>query len=334
MKTNTVLTIAALLALSTSFCTLPALADKPAGPAQTGAASLLKARISIAVDQFKIEEARNDVYRLPAEVREGLQSELIRKLLASGNFDVREREATAVEQGNQERVIDAEHRGSESGNGQRRPARQMRTAANYIITPTVIGFDPGKTSGGGFNIPKIGNFGGRSQTAQMSLNIRISDAQTGEIIASETEVGKQTSKSNFLDVHIAGINFNNEKFKDSAPGKAIDEALDKAVKLVCTKLGGQQKWTAKVVKQDEETGRVTINAGSSRGLAPGQELTVYHRGSAGTDPDTGLDIPGDEVRVGLIRIDRAEGGYSYATVLSGKNFRSGDIARAEDSSAN
>ncbi len=324
MNTNT-LRFAALLALSAGLCTLPGLAGAAGRDTTPQSSAPAHLRISIAVDQTKIEETRNDAYRLPADVREGLQSQLIQKLLASGNFDVREREATAAAQGDQERAIDAQHRGSEPANGTHRPARQMRTAADYIVTPTVIGYDPGKVerSGGGlFGV----NIGDQKQTAKVSLNIRISDAQTGELIASETASGEDTVKTRGIIVNIGGLNFNSEKFRSSAPGKAIDKALEQAVNFISVKLSGQ-KWTAKVVKLDELTGRVLINSGSSRGVSAGMELAIYRRSADTTDPDTGAVIPGDEVKVGQISIERVESGYSYGKVTAGQAFKTGDIAR-------
>lgn len=312
----------------TALLGLPTLvrADKTSQPdtSSTANAAPRRMRLRIAVDQLKWEETRNDVNRLPADVREGIQSLLLQKLLRSNAFDVLERERTAFQSADQEAAIEANNRAQSPNGGANRPRPQARVAARYLITPTVIGLTS-STNNGGIRI--LGQrIGDKKETVELRLNIRISDAQSSRLLDSETVSGKQSTKSSGLDLRVGGIDFSNQKYQESAAGKAVEEALEKAVTYLTGRLS-HEKWQASVLKQDEVTKRVIINAGSNSGVTEGMELQVLHKSADIEDPSSGEMIPGDEVAVGVIRIERVEKGYAYARVLSGSTFKAGDVAR-------
>ena len=222
MKTNITRNAFALIALSVLSAGLPAAshADKKgknAPAASVPSVAPYRMRLTVAVNQFKVEEIKSDFNRLPADVREGLQSQLIEKLNACGNFIVMEREASARQSEDEEKAIDIKHRNHEPKGGAARAARQTRFAANYVITPTVIGFDPGKQETRRVGFPPFG-YEETKQTATLTLNIRISNAQTGEIIVSKEAYGKQTEKHRGTDLNWKQFCYSDGKFSNNAPG--------------------------------------------------------------------------------------------------------------------
>ena len=181
---------------------------------------------------------------------------------------------------------------------------------------------------------RIQKFGGvkinsQKNTATLTLRIRISNAQTGEIIATSEADGEASTTSTGIDFHRKDFDWNSSEVKSSAPGKAIDQAMKKAVKIISAGLAGEI-WTAKVLNQDPATKRIILDAGSKNGLQKDAELVVYHRSASVINPETGESFPGDEVEVGRICIARLEGRVAYAKIIKGAGFKPGDIVRLPD----
>ena len=284
-------------------------------------------RYRIVVDQGKWDQIRTEQWNLPPEVGAGIQAQLVDKLQKSGYFIVMEREATSEQQASAEDAIDATKRASLPPGTTLPPARQQRTVGNYIITPSVIGFVP--TGGGGNGVSFGGlSFGGKKAESTVTLSIRISDAQTSEIIDTQTATGKAQAKSNGLGLNFSGVNFTNDQFQSSPAGQAVDKALDDAVAKIVARLS-KEPWTALVAAQDKTTNRVIINAGNLSGVEVGQVFDIYRAGQAVLDPDTGEKISeGDEVKIGRIKIARVDRSASYADILDGQDFQARDIVKA------
>jgi curli biogenesis system outer membrane secretion channel CsgG len=303
----------------------PAKANIDTSAPSTTSGSRLRYRV--AVDQFKVDETRRARLDLPIHVAEGLQAMLVDRLQQSGWFLVMEREITAQSQAKEEDAIAAAKQEQVRQDGGPVIAdRQRRTPAAYIITPTVVGFDV--TSGGGRAVD-LGPFkvGQRRQDATVTLNIRISDAQSSEVLFTATAEGKHSCKDTSVGVDLGGIKIGDSRYNESAPGRAIDQAVSAAVDKVVERMR-QEKWSALVAAQDEQTGRVIINAGSASGVAVGQEFDVYRTGKMVRDPDTGAIISrGDEVRIGTIRIARVDNGVAYADPVEGKQFEARNVVR-------
>ncbi|MCK5076635.1 MAG: hypothetical protein KAR38_09675, partial [Calditrichia bacterium] len=86
-------------------------------------------------------------------------------------------------------------------------------------------------------------------------------------------------------------------------------------------------WSGKVIM--EKNGVIYMNAGSKGGISIGSKFVVYRPGEELIDPDTGLNLGSEEIKVGRIEItdDIANGKASKAKALDGQGFRKGDIVR-------
>lgn len=281
-------------------------------------------RLRIAVDQFKWNEIRDEYSNVPRDVREGLQALLIEKLHASGHFQVFEREATAREQARQEDEIDQRKRASlPAGTVQ---SRQARTPAQYIITPTVVGFQETESGKGDVKIGPVRVQRGKKKVT-LTLNIRISDAETSSTLETQTATGSAETKSGGMSASLKGWDFRDSQTKSSPIGKCVADALDKAVSQIVDRLS-KESWYAKVATYDARTGRVVINAGTDSGVTQGMEFFVYKSSGQVIDPDTGDIIShGDETVIGRIRVERVERAAAFAKVLSGNGFTTRNIVR-------
>ncbi len=284
-------------------------------------------RLRIVVDQGKWDSIKTQQWNLPPEVGAGIQAQLVDKLEKSGHFIVMEREATSMDQQNQEDQIDATKKASIGAAAAPMPARQKRTAANYIITPSVIGFTMTSGNKGGFSIGGLA-LGQAKQEATLTLNIRISDAQTSEIIDSQTAMGRAQAKASGGAVRLGSAGFNDEQFNASPAGQAVDQALDDAVSQIVARLS-KEPWSALIAAKDPVTGRIIINAGDLAGVTTGLTLDVYHASAPVLDPDTGETISaGDKVKVGTIKVVRVEHTAAFCEVVAGKSFLVHDIVQA------
>lgn len=315
-----------LLGLSTSGTQPASAGDLKKGDAPAALPAVPRLRYRIVVNQGKWDEIRTQQWFLPPEVGAGIQAQLVDKLEKSGYFIVMEREATAQDQASAEDAVDAAKRASLAPGAIAAP-RQTRTVGNYIITPSVVGFVP--TGGGGSGLSFGGiHLGGKKAESTVTLSIRISDAQTSEIIDTQTATGKAEAKSSGLGLNLAGANFSNEQFQSSPAGQAVDLALDDAVAKIVARLS-KEPWTALVAAQDKTTNRVIINAGNQSGVQIGQVFDVYRAGNPVLDPDTGEKISeGDETKVGSLKVVRVERNASYADIIDGKTFQPRDIVKA------
>ncbi|MDR3706813.1 MAG: CsgG/HfaB family protein [Capsulimonadaceae bacterium] len=309
--------LGALLVSTAALAAQPASADN-AQP---------RLRYRIVVDQGKWEEIHTDRWSLPPDVSNGIQAQLIDKLQKSGYFIVLEREGGAVRQGADENAIDANRRASLGPDSGVVAPRQVRTAADYIITPSVFGFKQTNSGGGGIGFGNL-VIGAKKSQATLTLNIRISNAQTSEILDTQTASGKAESGGIGVAGDINGTRFGMADFNKSPAGKAVNDALDDAVSKIIGRLS-KEPWRASVAAQDPETRRVIINAGDLAGVSEGMTFDVFRAGHPVIDPDTGQIISaGDRTRVGRIRVVRVEHNASYCDVVEGGKFLPRDIVQA------
>jgi hypothetical protein len=87
-------------------------------------------------------------------------------------------------------------------------------------------------------------------------------------------------------------------------------------------------WQAKIIKGDP----IFMNAGAASGIEVGDEFVVYRPGESLIDPDTGLNLGSDEIRVGTIRVTDNQignGKASKCVAIAGSDFQRNDIIRDE-----
>jgi len=291
-----------------------------------------KLKLRIAINQGKWELLRYESYKIDPDVIRSMQSKIIEKLQKSGMFEILEREATSDDSAVTEaQVAEARNKQVERRGQAPIAPRQVVIPADFILTPEIVGFNLTSKSGSKLDLNGIlgkiglggilGGGGARKQDvkATTELNLRIFAADTRAMLDSASGKGESSQNSVSVDGSILGVGVSNDKFSESPVGKAMDQAIEQAVKKICERLA-KEHWKAYVAAVSKETGRVTINRGATSGVDVGMEFTVMSIGESVVDPETGVVIPGDEVPVGRIKIVRVESGYAFAEVISGKQI--------------
>lgn len=297
-------------------------------------------KLRIVINQGKWELLRYENYTIDPNVVRSMQSKIIEKLQKSGMFEILEREATSDDSAVTEaQVAEARNKQVERRGQAPIAPRQVVIPADFILTPEIVGFNLTSQSGQGLNfdglLDNLGGLGGifggsRSKKqdvkATTELNLRIFAADTRVMLDSASGMGESIQKSVSVDGTIFGVGVSDKKFSESPVGKAMDQAIEQAVKKICDRLS-KEHWKASVAAVSKETGRVTINRGSTSGLEVGMEFTVMSVGASTVDDETGVVIPGDEVPVGRVKVVRVESGYAFAEVISGKQIAPKMIVR-------
>jgi len=283
-------------------------------------------RYRIVVEQGKWDGVKTDQGAdLPRQITDGIQSQFVDKLVKSGHFMVLEQDESTDQQPSLDDTANAGATPVRLPGGPMLPPREQRIAGAYIIAPTVIAYGEATPGTKGIGIGSV-RFGAEKSQVSLSLNIRITDAQTGVMLDSETAIGKANLKSKSAAA-APGPVVTQQDFEASPAGQAVDSALNAAVRQIAARLS-LEPWTALVAAQDDSTGRVIINVGALCGVVAGQVFDVYKAGQDVLDPDTGEVIShGDETKIGSIRVARVEDHASYCDVITGDKFVAKDVVK-------
>lgn len=248
---------------------------------------------------------------------QGMSDMLVTALVQSGKFRVMEREQ--LQQVIKEQDLGQSGRVTE----QTAPALGKLLGVTAIVYGSVseFGYMASDTGGG---IAGIG--GGISKTtARVSIDVRMIDTTTGEIILADTASDEKSQMG--LKLSTEDFSFGHEgKFDQTLVGKATREAIDDLVEKVTDTLSNVP-WTGRVVKADP--GKIYLNAGQDVGVTPGMEFNVYRMGEELIDPVTGLSLGTEEELVGRVAASDIKEKYSICTAVSGSGFAAGDMVRYE-----
>jgi hypothetical protein len=198
----------------------------------------------------------------------------------------------------------------------------LGVAAIVYGSVSEFGYMASETSGG---IPGLGGAGFSKTTARVSIDVRLIDTTTAEIILAETgsdeksQVGLKLSTQDFSFGH-------DGKFDQTLVGKATREAIDDLVESIVQALE-DVPWTGRIVKASGA--KIYLNAGQSVGITAGMRFSVYRMGEALIDPVTGLDLGAEEELLGVIEASDIKEKYSICSLVSGSGFDAGDMVRYE-----
>jgi hypothetical protein len=220
---------------------------------------------------------------------------------------------------------------------------QIRGADFTLMGDIVVfGRDDRRKSGViGAAVPGAGGIIGGSKSeakAVVVLAYRLVDNESSEIVASGEARGesKRSSKGGMGGFFAGGVlvgggfGSNASNFGETIIGEAVMDAVAK-LSADLSNRGANAAGSAKEVEieaavADISGNNITINAGSSAGIANGMKLTVFRKGKEIKDPTTGevLDVQTErigELVITSVRERIATGAYS------GSAARVGDVVR-------
>ncbi len=269
----------------------------------------------VAVSRFENRTSWHGQWNL----EDGMADQLKEALIKSGQFVVLERQALSD--------VEAEQDFAASGEAQKsKSARKGKfISAQILIKGTITEFkgnSEGSKSGFGFKGLKIKT---KKDNAHIGLIIRLIDTTTGQIHDSHSVEGKAKSGRFEIGLDVQGVKFDNESFKKTPLGKATQIAIGNAVEFIATKLKNIP-FRGRIIKTKGE--EIYLTAGERIGASVGDVFSVYTVGEELVDPDTGELLGEEEDKIGTVEILQIREKHSKAKIISGKDFKRGDIIRS------
>lgn len=194
--------------------------------------------------------------------------------------------------------------------------------ARYMVRGVVTDFTVTGDTSGWFGTKDGGGWFGGS-TAKVSLNLRVSDVETGEILASVRADGTAGSRFFGGAVNYKQVSFGGDAFFRTPLGRATESAMRRAVDEILHILPAEY-WEPRIAEIVD--GQAVVNGGENVGLRAGTEFIVRGEGKTITDPITGDAIERIAGPVlGLIRVVNVRATASYADILQGQNLQRGAL---------
>jgi curli biogenesis system outer membrane secretion channel CsgG len=153
----------------------------------------------------------------------------------------------------------------------------------YIVRGVITDFTVTGDASGWFSSNDVRVRGGRS-SARVTLNIKVVDVETGQILTSIESSGKASSGFFGGGVNYKDVAFGGEAYFRTPLGQATNEAMDKALSRLIRSLP-KKEWQARIADVVEK--EVIINGGKNVDLEPGTIFTVVTPGREIEDPVTG-----------------------------------------------
>lgn len=262
----------------------------------------------------------------PSEFARSLTEALTTSLVATSKFVVLER--LALTQVQQEQDLGASGRvNKETAAGQ---GKLM--GAQVLITGDITSFAFKRSAVGGklTNVFKGLNAGVERVSASVSIDLRIIDAVTGEVLASIKGDGDAAQQGVSADLTKDEKKYDASTSVSTPLGKASREAIQEAIAGIIANIP-KMKWSARVI--DFRDGVVYVNAGTGYGMQPGMVLEIFDPQPALIDPETGRNLGSPDRLAGEVIIDRVEADYSTAKVVSGTAFKRSQVVRLKGQGA-
>jgi curli biogenesis system outer membrane secretion channel CsgG len=255
----------------------------------------------------------------PADFARGMTEMLTTALTNSGKFIVLERTAM-------DKVTAEQDFGNNGRVNKETAAKQGQViGAQALITGDITEFSYTQSSYGG-NFSLLQGLGAKLDkvAALVGIDIRVVDATTGQVLASQHAQGKANMSGVSASLTQTGRGFNIGAAENTPLGHATRQALEGCVDAI-TKGMQRQRWSARVIDFRDEL--LYVNAGADIGLKPGAEFEVYRPQDVLVDPETGIKLGVPERKVGTVIVDSVEPSYCVAKVTSGSGFKRGDVIR-------
>lgn len=187
---------------------------------------------------------------------------------------------------------------------------------NAIVTGAISQFGVA-TTGSDYLVTQT-----KKQVAQCTVDVRVVDVETGQVIWGDSGKGESTSsKAQVLGLGTRG------GYDEMIEGEALRAAIAKLVDNITSQIHAKTQWYAKVL--DVDGASVFIGAGTESGLEPGATLEVFHRGREIRD-DNNLVVGYLEDKVGTLTVQRHAGErMSVGRMDGGPQPVKGDVVRMQ-----
>jgi len=294
----------------------------------------------VAVFDFDYATVRSGIaaiFGTDIDVGKGVSDLLVKRLVQDGTYSVIERKAM-------DKIL-AEQNFSNSDranpNSAARIGKLLGVDAIIVGSITQFGNETKNQGvgggGGGFGGFGLGGFKHKESKAIVTLDARIVDIDTGEIMAVADGKGTSSRSStslvggggNWHGFGAGGVDFGSSDFQNTIIGEAVKLAVDQMSSGV---IAGAPKLQARTIKVEGvvafvEMGKVVLNVGSKNGIKVGDQMSVERVSQEIKDPTTGKVLRRMSTEVGKIEISDVDDISAVGKVVSGTGFKVGDVVK-------
>jgi curli biogenesis system outer membrane secretion channel CsgG len=294
----------------------------------------------VAIFDFEYGTVRSTVagiFGTDIDVGKGMSDLLVKHLVRDGTYSVIERKAL-------DKIL-AEQNFSNSDRANPTSAAQigklLGVDAIIIGSITQFGQETKGTgvggAGGGFGRFGVGGFRRNETKAIVTVDARIVDIDTGEIL--HVADGKGESKRSSTSLLGGGgswrgwgagaVDFSSSGFEETILGEAVKAAMEQMSAGV---VEGKDRLVARTVVVEGlvafvDGEQVVLNVGARAGLKVGDQLSIERVTQEIKDPGTGQVIRRMTSKVGTVQVSEVDDGSAVARVLSGNGIKVGDMAK-------
>jgi curli biogenesis system outer membrane secretion channel CsgG len=312
-------------------------APPPPPPAQATTTTRKK---RVAVFDFDYATVRSGIAALfgsDIDVGKGISDLLVKHLVKDGTYSVIERKAL-------DKIL-AEQNFSNSDRANPTSAAKLGKLlgvdAIIVGSITQFGNETKNTNvgggGGGFGRFGVGGFSNKKTKAIVTLDARIVDIDTAEILAVADGKGESKRESTSLLGGGGGwrgfgggaVDFGSSDFENTIIGEAVKQATEQMSAGVIAGAGKLQARTIKVegLVAAIEGGQIVLNVGSRSGVKVGDQLSVDRVTREIKDPSTGAVLRRMSSTIGYVRITDVDDISAVAVPISGSGFKVGDAVK-------
>ncbi len=337
----------AALILGTVMVTGAEAQTPPASPGPAAAAAPAAApaqpagrKKRVAIFDFDYATVRTNsaaLFGSDIDVGKGISDLLVRFLVQDGTYSVIERKAL-------DKVL-AEQNFSNSDRANPTSAAKLGKllGVDAIIVGSITQFGNENQNkkvggaGGGWGGFGIGGFSHTKSKAIVTLDARMVDIDTAEILGVADGHGESSRENtsllggggNWHGFGAGAVDFGSSDFKQTIIGEAVNSAVQKmSVGLVANNAKLQ---TRTIVVQGLiaaiESGQIVLNVGAKAGVKVGDQLNVERVTKEIKDPATGQVLRRLSTPVGVLRITDVDDISSIAVAVSGTAFKVGDAVK-------
>lgn len=309
-----------------------------AGTVMLNAQEGRKKRVAIFDFEYgTVRSAVAGIFGSDVDVGKGISDLLVKHLVRDGSYSVIERKAL-------DKIL-AEQNFSNSDRANPSSAAQigklLGVDAIIIGSITQFGQETKGTGiggvGGGMGRIGLGGFKRSNTKAIVTVDARIVDIDTGEILAVADGKGESKRSSTSMlggggswrGFGAGGVDFSSSNFEETILGEAVKGAVEEmSTGIVASK----DRLVARTVKVEGlvafvEAGQGVLNVGTSAGLKVGDQLDIERVTREIKDPSTGQVIRRMTSKVGTVKVVEADEGSAVVQVLTGADIQVGDMAK-------
>lgn len=321
-----------------SFAVVFALVLIAASPALAQDQAPRKKRVAILdFDYGTVRSYVAGLFGTDVDVGKGISDLLVKHLVQDGTYSVIERKML-------DKIL-AEQNFSNSDRANPSTAAQLGRilGVDAIIVGTITQFGGEDKNvkvggaGGGFGGFGLGGFGRKKSKAIVTVDARVIDIDTAEILAVADGKGESSRSSTSLlggggswgGWGAGGVDFGSSNFQETIIGEAVKLAVEDMTKdLVAS--NDRLKVRTVVVEglvAAVDAGMVIINVGSKTGLKVGDQLSVERVSREIKDPATGQVIRRMTSQIGILKVTEIDDISAVCALVSGADIKVGDMVK-------